>query len=150
MPLINCEVNLILTWSKNCVLTDLKTKTGDATANSPVVEIRAPTGATFSISGTKLYVPVVTLSAQDDNKLLEQLKTGFQRTIKWNKYRSEMTNQAKTDNLNYLVDPTFSKINRLFVLSFENEEDRTSLSKYYTPTIEIKYYNVLVDGKKLF
>ena len=73
-----------------------------------------------------MYVPVVTLSAENDNKLLEQLKTGFKRTIKWNKYRSEMSNQTKNNNLNYLVDPTFANVNRLFALSFENENDRTS------------------------
>ena len=85
-----------------------------------------------------MYVPVVTLSTKDDNKLFQQLKTGPERTIKWNKYRSEMSNQTKNNNLNYLIDPTFSKVNRLFVLSFENDLDRTSFSKYYTPTVEIK------------
>ena len=94
-----------------------------------------------------MYVPVVTLSKENDIKLLEQLKSGFKRTIKWNKYRSEMTNQTKTNNLNYLIDPTFNKVNRLFVLSFENEEDRTSFSKYYTPKVEIKNFNVLINGK---
>ena len=59
-----------------------------------------------------------------------------------------MTNQTKTNNLNYLIDPTFIKINRLFVLSFENEEDWTSFSKYYTPKVEIKDLNVLFDGKR--
>ena len=107
----------------------------------------SPTNATFQITDTKLYVPVVTLSTEDDNNFLEQLKSGFKRTIKWNKYRSEMTNQTKTNNLNYLIDPTFNKVNRLFVLSFENEEDRTSFSKYYTPKVEIKDFNVLIDGK---
>ena len=58
-----------------------------------------------------------------------------------------MTNQTKTNNLNYLMDPTFNKFNRLFVLSFQNEEDRTSLSKYYTPKVEIKDFNMLIDGK---
>ena len=80
---------------------------------------------------TKLYVPIVTLSTKDNNSFLEQLKSGFKRTIKWNKYRSEMTNQTKTNHLSYLIDPTFTKVNRLFVLSIENEEDRTSFSKYY-------------------
>ena len=120
----------------------------------PAVEAReridAPTNATFKITDTKLYVPVVTLSTKDDNNFLEQLKSGFKRTIKWNKYRSEMTNQTKTNNLNYLIDPTFNEVNRLFVLSFENEEDRTSLSKYYTPKVEIKDFNVLIDGKSFF
>ena len=77
--------------------------------------------ATFQIIDTKLYLPVVTLTAEDDNNFLEQLKSGFKRTMKWNKYRSEMTNQTKTNNLNYLIDPIFNKVNRFFVLSFENE-----------------------------
>ena len=77
-----------------------------------------------------MYIPVVTLSAENDNKLLEQLKTGFKRTIKWNKYRSEMSNETKNNNLNYLIDPTFTNVNRLLFLSFENETDRTSFSKY--------------------
>ena len=132
MPLINCEINLISTWSEKCVLTDIPTQAArDANPNAdPPVEAReridAPTNATFQIKDTKLYVPVVTLSTEDDNNFLKQLKSGFKRTIKWNKNRSEMTNQTKTNNLNYLIDPTFIKINRLFVLSFENEEDRTS------------------------
>ena len=61
-----------------------------------------------------------------------------------------MTNQTKTNNLNYLIDPTFNKVNRLFVLSFENEEDRTSFSKYYTPKVQIKDFNVLINGKSFF
>ena len=61
-----------------------------------------------------------------------------------------MSNQTKTNNLNYLIDPTFIKVNRLFDLSFGNEEDRTSFSKYYTPKVEIKDFSVLVDGKSFF
>ena len=95
-----------------------------------------------------MFVPVVTLSTQDDNKLLEQLKAGFKRTIKWNKYRSEMSNQSKNNNSNYLIDPIFIKVNRLFVLSFENQDNRISFSKYYTPNIEIKDLNVLNSCKK--
>ena len=94
-------------------------------------------------------MPVVTLSTKDDN-FLEQLKSGFKRTIKWNKYRSEMTNQTKTNHLNYLIDPTFTKVNRLFASSFENEEDTTSFSKYYVPKVEIKDFNVLIDGISFF
>ena len=88
-----------------------------------------------------MYVPVVTLSAENDNKLLEQLKTGFKGTIKWNNYRSKMSNQTKNNNLNYLIDPTFTNVNRLFVLSFENENDRTSFSKYFVPNVEIKDFH---------
>ena len=140
MPLINCEINLILTWSENCVLTSKATR--DAVpaqgGNPAVTRVNNPTNATFKITDTKLYVPVVTLSTTDDNNFLEQLKSGFKRTIKWNNYRSEMTNQTKTNNLNYLIDPTFTKVNRLFVSSCENEEDRTSFSKCYVPIVEIK------------
>ena len=96
-----------------------------------------------------MYVLVVTLSAENENKLLEQLKTGFKRTIKWNKYRSEMSNQNKNNNLNYLIDRTFTNMNILFVSTFENEDDRTSFSKFYVPKVEVemKDFNVLIDGK---
>ena len=150
IPLINCEINLILTWSENCVLTSKATRDANPDVNLAVAAINNPTNATFKITDTKLYVPVVTLSTENDKKLLEQLRTGFKRTIKWNKYRSEMTNQTQNNNLNYLIDPTFTKVNRLFVLSFENEDDRRSFSKYYVPNVQIKDFNVLVDGKSFF
>ena len=81
----------------------------------------SPTNAAFKIEDTTLYVPVVTLSAENDNKLLEQLKTGFKRTIKWNKYGTEMSIQTKSNSSNYLIDPTFTNVHRSFVLTFENE-----------------------------
>ena len=96
----------------------------------------------LKIKDTKLYVPVVTLSAEDDNKLLEQLKLGFKKTIKWNKYRSEMSNQTKNNNLNYLIDSTFTNVNTLYT--------KTSFSKYYVPKVEIKEFTVLMDGKPFF
>ena len=92
-----------------------------------------------------MYVPVVTLSFENDKKPLEQLRAEFKRTIKWNKYRSEMTNQTKNNNLNYLINPTFTKANRLFVLSFE-----TSFSRYYVPNVQSKHFNVLIYGKSFF
>ena len=110
-------------WSKNCGINDEARRDSDLNANPPVFEIRARTGATFKKTDPKLYVPVVTLSIEDDNKLLEQLKSGIKRTIKLNKYRSEMSNQTKTKNLNYLIDSTFHEVNRLFVLSFKNEDE---------------------------
>ena len=115
--------------------------------------ITAPTGLEFQITDTKLYVPVVTLSKENDIKLLEQLKSGFKRTIKWNKYRSQMTIQPQNNNLNYLIDPTFTNVNRLFVLSFSrnnNTDNRDSFSDYYVPNVEIKDFNVLIDGKSFF
>ena len=97
-----------------------------------------------------MYVPVVTLSTENDNKFLEQLKSEFKRTVKWNKFLSQMTNQTKNNNLNYLIDPTFTKFNRLFALSFENENHRTSFSNYYVPNVQIKDFDVLIDGKYFF
>ena len=99
------------------------------------------TGGIHQISNTQLYV---TLSTEDDNKYLEQLKSGLKRTIEWNKYRSEMTYQTKTNNLSCLID---SQVNRLFVLPFENEEDRTFFSTYSTPKVEMEEFNALINGK---
>ena len=96
-PLINCEIELILTCSKNCVLADMTV--GAAGSNTYLPAIVAPTGLTFQTKGIKLYVPVVTLSTENDKKLLEQLKPGFKRTAKWNKYRSQMTVQSNSNNL---------------------------------------------------
>ena len=93
----------------------------------------SPESAAFKIKDFKLYVPVVTSSAENDNKLLEQLKTGFGKTIKWNKYIYKMSNQTKNNNLNCLIDSTFTNVNRLFVLTFENGDDRTSFPKHYVP-----------------
>ena len=77
IPLINCKINLILTWSENCVLTDIITQVASTNAYSAIPAIQPPANAIFKIKDAKLYVPVVTLSAQDDNKFLEQLKPGF-------------------------------------------------------------------------
>ena len=150
MPLINCKTNLILTWTENYVLTSKASGDANPDVNPAIATVNNPSYVTFKITDTKLYVPVITLSTKYHNNFLEQLKPGFKRTIKWNKYRSKMTNQTKTNHLNHLVDPTFTKVNRLFVLSFENEEDRTSFSKYYVPKVEIKDVNVLIDGKSFF
>ena len=100
-----------------------------------------------------MYEPVVTLSKEDGIKLLELLESGSKRTIKWNKYRSQMKIQPKNNNLSYLVDPTFMNVNRLFVLSFPrniNTDSRYSFSNYYVPKVRINDFNVLVDGKSFF
>ena len=140
MPMIIREVNLILKWSENCVLTDTTTQDAvPAQGNNPERSaINISSGATFKIIDAKLCVPFVILLAQDNNKLLQQLKAGFKRNIKRNKYRSEMTNQTESNNLNYLIDPTFNKVNRFFVLSFENEHDKKSFLRCYTPNVEIR------------
>ena len=136
IPLINCNVELILTWFNNCVLISKATREADYDADPVVYEIDNPENATFRKRDTNLYVPVVTLSKENDIKLSEQLKLRFKRTIKWNKYRSQMTIQPQNSNLNYLIDPTFVNVNRLFVLSFSrnnNTDSRYSHSNYYKP-----------------
>ena len=151
IPLINCEVKLILTWSKNCVSTNKSTREANYDADPVVYEIDSPEDATFKITDVKLFVPVVTLSKENDIQLLEQLKTGFKRTIKWNKYRSQISIQPQNNNLNYLIDPTFT--NRLFVLSFprnNNTDGRYSFSNYYVPKVKVNDFNVLIDGKSFF
>ena len=113
MPLINCEDNLILTWSSTCVITD---------SNG---------AGTFAITDIKLYVPVVTLSTQENTKFLQQLKSGFKRVINWNKYLSKSELLAQNPNLNHLVEPIFQGVNRLFVLVFEDDAQRTTHDAYY-------------------
>ena len=115
--------------------------------------ILAPTRLEFKITDTKLYVLVVTLSKENDIKLLEQLKSGFKRTIKWNKYRSQMSIQPQNNNLNDLIDPTFTNVNGLFVLSFTRDnvgDNRDSFSHYYIPNVEFKDLNVSIDEKSFF
>ena len=101
-----------------------------------------------------MYVPVVTLSKENDIKRLDQVKLGFKRTIKWNKYRSQLTIQPQNNNLtDPTTDPTLTNVNRLFVLSFARNnvgDKRVSFSHYYAPNIEIKDFNVLIDGKSFF
>ena len=135
MPLINCEVNLVLTWSRNCVINS----SNDENQNE-----------TFAITDTKLYVPVVTLSTQDNTKLLQQLKSGFKRVINWNKYLSKPELLAKIPNLNHLVEPSFQGVNRHFVLAYGNETQITSAKGYYLPNVEIKDYNVMINGENVF
>ena len=119
IPLISCEVSLELKWDKNCVITSLEQRDiGGGNRDN------APTSATLAINDCKLYVPAVTLSKDDEIKLLTNLKSGFNRERIWNKYRSQMTTEATNDNLNILIDPTFTNVNRLFVLSYQNADDR--------------------------
>ena len=134
MALINCEVEFILNWPANFVIIYTN------------VNNQVPT---FTITKTNLYVPVVTLSTQDNEKLL-QLKSGFKRKISWNKYLAKPELLAQNSNLNHLIEPSFQGINRLFVLAFENDDHRISNKRYYIPNVEIKDYNVMIDVKIFF
>ena len=131
MPLINCEISPQLKWSRNCIIAAV-------TAN-----IQNPT---FQINDSKLYAPVVTLSTQENIKLLKQLESGFKRTINWNKYLAKTTNQARNRYLDYLIGPSFQGVNRLFALSGKYDDGRESHRQNYLPTVEIKDY-VMIDGR---
>ena len=132
MHLINCDFKLDLTWSSTRVITN-------------------STGAgRFEITDTKVYVPVVTLSTQENTKLLQKLESGFKRVINWNKYLSKPELLAQNPNFNYLVEPIFQGVNRFFVLAFENDAQRTSYSGYYIPNVEIKDYNIVINGENVF
>ena len=135
MPLINCEVERILNWSGDCVIiyTDV-----------------AEQVPTFTITEINLYVPVVFLSTQDNAKLLPQSKSGFKRTVSWNKYMSKPALLARNQNLNHLIVLSFQGVNRLFVLTFEIVDQRISNKRYYLPSVEIKDCNVMIDGKNFF
>ena len=135
MALINCEVNVILAWSSTCVIV------------SPNIVNQ---GATFTITDSRLYVPVVTLSTQENTKLLQQLKSDFKRANIWNKYLSKPELLAQNPNLNHLAESSFQGVNRLFVLGFENDNQRTSYERYYIPTVEIKDYNIMINGENFF
>ena len=133
MPLINCEVNLILTWSSTCFI--VSTNIANQVAK-------------FEITNTKLSVPVVSLSTQENAKLLQQLKSGFKRVINWNKYLSKPELLAQNPNLNHLVEPSFQGVNRLFVLPFSNYNHRISTKRCNLPDVEIKDYNIMINGEK--
>ena len=99
MSLINCEISLDLNWSKKCV----------------IVADKADQETTFLVTDTKLYFPVAALSTQDNAKLLEQLKSGFKKTINWNKHQTKKLIVRQSQYLDYLIDPSFQGVSRSFV-----------------------------------
>ena len=151
--MINCEIELDLRWTKNCVISEISRtfRVVDPNANPVVYQVvTGTTRAICRINNAKLYVPVVMLSINGNIKFLENINKGFRRTISWNKYRSEITTQPKNNNLDYLIDPTFRNINILFVLSFKNgdyDPTRYYFEKYYMPLVEIKDFNALINNK---
>ena len=134
-------------------MTEKATREFKAAAQNPeqdaVPAINRPKDLKFSVTDCKLYVPVVTLQTQHQNQLYRDLKTRISIDLKWSKFRSQMINQTTTNNLNFLINPTFNNVNRLFVWAFPNEEDRY-FCKYYTPTVEIQNYNVIIDGEPFY
>ena len=149
MPLINREIDLALTCSKNYLVLSNARRDGFAASEinaanvsnvEPAVNV-STTSATFKLTDTKLYVSVLTLSKENDKKLLEQLKSGFKRAVKWNKYTSQITIHSQNNNLNYLIDSTFNTFYRLLVFSFVRNAEgdrRVYFSYYHVPNVEIK------------
>ena len=123
IPLINYEINLILTWSTDCVIFSAAGETK------------------FAITDTKRYVPIVTFSTQDNAKLLEQLKSSFKRTINWNKHQSKVSSERQNQYLDFLIDTSFQGIIRHYIKAHP---------EYYLPKVEIKNYNVIIDGQNFF
>ena len=137
MPLINCKIKLNLTWKKECILSNQR---GDAV---------------FIINDTKLYVPVVTLSKEDNKDFIEQQNKGFQRSIYWNEYKTKEMSENGDDNaVKYIsLDPSFQGVNRLFIMAYSREDgqpDKNSQQKYYLPRIDLKKYNVMIDGRNFY
>ena len=137
MPLINCKIKLNLTWKKECVLS---TDAGNAV---------------FIINDTKVYVPVVTLSKEDNKDFIEQQNKGFQRSIYWNEYKTkEIIENADANVFKYInLDPSFQGVNRLFVTAYnrvDGQPNRDDQRKYYLPRIDLNKYNVIIDGRNFY
>ena len=137
MPLINCKIKLNLSWKKECV------SSNQAGA------------AVFIINDTKLYVPVVTLSKEDNKDFIEQQNKGLQRSIYWNEYKTKEINENADANVfKYInLDPSFQGVNRLFVMAYNRANDRPTRNgqqKYYLPRIDLEKYNVIIDGRNFY
>ena len=137
MPLINCKIKLNLTWEKECVLS---TDAGNAV---------------FIINDTKMYIPVVTLSKEDNKDFIEQQNKGFQRSIYWDEYKTKEINENADSNVfKYInLDPSFQGVNRLFVIAYnrvDGQPNRDDQRKYYLPRIDLNKYNVIIDGRNFY
>ena len=137
MPLINCKIKLNLTWKKECVLS---AGGGDAV---------------FIINDTKLHVPVVTLSKEDNKDFIEQQNKKLQRSIYWNEYKTKEINEDADANVfKYInLDPSFQGVNRLFVMVYNRangQPTRNGERKYYLPRIDLEKYNVIIDGRNFY
>ena len=140
-----------VTWSKNRVISEIS-RTPEVEGVNPADEILTAE-ARFQLNNSKLHVLVVTLSINDNIKCLENIKQGLKWKISWNRWKSGITTKTKNNNLDYLIDPTFRNINRLFLFSFENGNDyptRNSFDEYYMLFVEIKDLNVLIDNNPFF
>ena len=150
MPLVNCKIHIELNWNNTCVMYGADTYAGGNNVNNRE--------ATFQITRTKLYVPIVTLSTKDNVNLIKQLNEGFKRSVYWNEYKSKIgTKEADANNFTrFPQDASFQGVNRLFVLAFDNTNngankvERDNPRKYFLPRVNISNYNVLIDGRNFY
>ena len=140
MPLVNCKVDLELSWTKDCVISS-----NNAAADNVV---------SFKNTDTKLYVPIVTLSTKYNSNLTKQLNDGFKRTVYWNEYKAvPATADAANDPYTKTLDASFHGVNRLLVLGFangNNDPTRNEYRNYYLPRVDITKYNVLIAGRNFY
>ena len=153
MPLINCKAELSLKWIENCVLT---TAGIGANANATGAD-----SATFKITDAKLYVPIVTLSAEDNAKLSKLFGEGYKRSIYWNKYKVIDNIEVSIRNINeekyigYQLDASYRGVKRLFVLVYDNTEGNNQVSIdffkwYFPPRVKIENNNIEIDGRNVY
>ena len=145
MPLINCKVELKLRWSKRCILS--VAGTDNANGNN------GDNNIIFTTKDTKLYVPVVTLSTKDNQKLSKLLIKGFEWSVYWNEYKTKSENKNTTNEYTYFLESNFVGINRFFVLVYTNEANnakRFNAQKYYLSEGIIKNYNAIINRKSLY
>ena len=142
MPLINCKVELSLKWYERCLLT-------------------AATTANFGITDAKCYVPILTLSIEDNSKLTKLLNEGFKRPIYWNEYKvipNKTAELATVNDVKYireLLDSSWQGVKRLFVLAYNNTAGNDQVSvdsykKYFLPRVKMDNCNIEIDGRNFF
>ena len=135
MPLINCKIELYLKWYEDCILSC------------------AGTAATFKITDTELYIPIVTLKTEDNTKLSRLLSEGFKRPIYWSKYKIIFKNCNENEYIREKLDASFQGVNKLFILPFasgNNVTNENSNRKYFLPRLKIKNYNIEIDGRNFY
>ena len=147
-PLINCEVELQLTWSEDC-LAGYKYDPA-AAAGARNIALAATDTLKFQITDTKTYVPVVTLLSIESGKLLRQLERGFTKTFNWNNPVVTYGPVNTNGNLNIMTDPSFQRINRFFALAYAAGDGRDNPRAFDMPTVEITDYSIMIDGKNFF
>ena len=144
MPLINCKVEISLKWIERCML------------------YSSGTAATFKIADAKLYIPIVTLSSEDNVKLSKLLSEGCKRPIYWNEYKvipNKIVEIAANNGEKYireLLDSNWQGVKRLFVIAYNNTADNNgqvstdSYEKYFVPRVKIENYNIKIDGRSFY